>query len=66
VLNGIPVFTGPESLAAPVANLRLARIEDPNMPDRQQWANNVAYTEWTIEEIAQGLPLARLIDKLKS
>jgi hypothetical protein len=66
VLNGIPVFTGPESLAAPVANLRLARIEDPDMPDRQQWANNIAYTEWTIEEISQGLPLQRLIDKLKS
>lgn len=64
VLNGVPIFTGPESLAAPVANLNLKRIEDPDMPDRQQWANNIAYTEWTTEEIAQGLPLQRLLPKL--
>jgi hypothetical protein len=65
VLNGVPIFTGPESLAAPVANLTLKRIEDPDMPDRQQWANNIAYTEWTTEEIAQGLPLQRLLPKLE-
>jgi hypothetical protein len=65
VLNGVPVFTGTESLAAPVANLNLKRIEDPDMPDRQQWANNIAYTEWTIEEIAEGLPLKRLLPRLE-
>ena len=61
VLNGVPIFTGPESLAAPVANLNLKRIEDPDLPDRQQWANNIAYTEWTVEEIAEGIPLQRLM-----
>lgn len=65
VLNGVPIFTGPESLAAPVANLNFKRIEDPDMPDRQQWANDIAYTEWTVEEISQGLPLQRLMPKLK-
>ena len=64
-LNGVPVFTGPESLAAPIANLNLKRIEDPSMPDRQQWANNIAYTEWTVEEIASGEPLSRLMPKIK-
>lgn len=64
-LNGIPVFTGPDSLAAPIANLRLARIEDPDMPDRQQWANDLAHTEWTVEEIAEGLPLKRLLPRLE-
>jgi hypothetical protein len=64
-LNGVPIFTGPESLAAPVANLNLKRIEDPDMPDRQQWANNIAYTEWTIEEISQGIPLKRILHKLE-
>ena len=64
-LNGVPVFTGPDSLAAPIANLNLKRIEDPSMPDRQQWANNLAYTEWTIEDIAAGEPLERLLPKIK-
>lgn len=64
-LNGVPIFTGPESLAAPVANLNLKRIEDPDMPDRQQWANNIAYTEWTVEEIASGEPLERIFPKIK-
>ena len=65
VLNGVPVFTGPESLASPVGNLNLKRIEDPDMPDRQQWANNMAYTEWTVEEIADGEPLERIFPKIK-
>jgi hypothetical protein len=61
VIRGVPAFVGSTSLAAPVANLDLAEIESPKMPDRQQWLNDLAYTEWTVEEIAQGLPLGRLI-----
>lgn len=61
VMHGVPAFVGPTSLAAPVANFNLDKIESPNMPDRQQWINDLAYTEWTVEEIAQGLPLDRLI-----
>ena len=61
VMQGVPAFVGETSLAAPVANLDLAQIESPVMPDRQQWLNDLAYTEWTVEEIAQGLPLDRLI-----
>jgi hypothetical protein len=30
------------------------------MPDRAQWLNDYAYTEWTVEEIAQGTPFSRL------
>ena len=39
-------------------------IEDPLMPDRTQWLNNYAHTEWTIEEISQGIPLKRLTSQL--
>lgn len=56
VCQGIPAFVGESSLAAPVANLDLACIEDPRRPSREQWANDVAWTEWTLEEIAQGSP----------
>lgn len=61
VMSGIPAFVGGDSLAAPVGNLDLASIENPRRPDRRQWINDLAYTEWTVEEIASGLPLSRLL-----
>jgi hypothetical protein len=63
-INGYPVFTGPTSLAFPVANHNLADIESPQMFDRQQWLNDLAWTEFTIQEIAQGLPLKHLTERL--
>lgn len=64
-INGIPVFVGASSLAAPVGNLDWANVENPNTPDREQWANDIAYTEWSVEEIANGFPLDRLTSHLK-
>jgi len=63
-LNGVPVFVGFDSYAAPVGNFSVSRIEQPFMPDREQWANDLAYTEWSLEEIAAGEPLARLSSKI--
>tara|TARA_Y100001958_G_C21240763_1_gene568420 strand:+ start:2975 stop:3811 length:837 start_codon:yes stop_codon:yes gene_type:complete len=60
VLNGTHAFVGPESLAYPVANKELKNIENPQIFERNQWLYDYAYTEWTIEEIAQGLPFSRL------
>jgi hypothetical protein len=65
-INGIPVFTGPDSLARDVGNLNLENINDPLLPDREQWANDLAYTEWTVEEISSGLPMERLLLGLTS
>lgn len=61
IIAGVPAFVGPESLAAPVANLDLSQIETPSMPDRQQWLNDLSYCEWTLDEIAKGFPLERLM-----
>jgi hypothetical protein len=60
VINGTHAFVGPESLAYPVANKELKNIENPQIFDRNQWLYDYAYTEWTIEEIAKGLPFSRL------
>ena len=35
-------------------------IEHPIMPERQQWLNDYAWTEFSIKEIKAGLPLKRL------
>lgn len=60
MIEGVPVFTGPHSLAWPVANQNLDTITLPIRPDRTQWFNDLAYTEWTIDEISEGLPLKHL------
>lgn len=62
VIAGVPAFVGAGSLAYDAANDidLLCNIEKPLMPDRQQWLNDYAWTEYTVEEIAQGLPWQRL------
>tara|TARA_R110000851_G_scaffold79554_2_gene175157 strand:+ start:1491 stop:2336 length:846 start_codon:yes stop_codon:yes gene_type:complete len=60
VREGVPAFVGQSSLAHNVASEDLTQIENPLMPDRQQWINDLAHTEYTIAEIAQGIPLNNL------
>lgn len=60
VLNGVPAYVSEHSLAYEVANTDFSTIESPNMPERQQWLNDYAYTEWTENEITQGIPFSRL------
>ena len=65
VFNGIPVFVSAQSLCYDVGNTSLSNINNPAMPDRSNWANKLAYTEWTTEEIKQGLPWQRIKKRLK-
>jgi hypothetical protein len=39
-------------------------VDNPQLSDRQQWLNDYAYTEWTLDEISQGIPLKYLTLKL--
>jgi hypothetical protein len=66
IINGVPAFVGTSSLAYDVGNDIdfLEDIEEPHMGARQHWLNDYAHTEWTIEEISQGLPLKLLTSKL--
>ena len=64
VIEGIPAFTGPSSLAYDVSLQDFTQIDDPLYPDRTQWLNDYAWTEFTIEEISQGIPLKRLTSLL--
>jgi hypothetical protein len=63
-INGIPVFVDKTSLAFPVGNISFSNINNPQMPDRTQWLNDIAYTEWTLEEIESGEPLNRILNFL--
>jgi len=66
IIAGVPSFVSPSSLAYDVGNDIdfLHNIEQPLMPDRQQWLNDYAHTEYTVEEISQGLPLKHLTSKI--
>lgn len=53
-LLGVPVFCQKTAAAAPIGNFELQHIERPDMPDRQQWLNNLAYMQFTKHEIING------------
>jgi hypothetical protein len=64
VLHGTPAFVGASSMAGPVANLDFSTIENPLRPDRTQWVNDLAWSEWTISEISQGQGLDHAVSML--
>ena len=66
IIQGVPAFVSTHSLAYDAGNDIdfLHNIEQPIMPDRTQWLNDYAHTEYTIEEISQGIPLNCLTSKL--
>jgi len=55
-IEGFPVFvTDPErSQCHEIANTDLSKIEDPLLPDRQQWVERLAMFHWNFNEIANG------------
>ena len=64
-MHGIPVYVSEASLSYEIGNTSFENINNPNMPDREKWANQLAYTEWWTEEIEQGLPWRRIKKRLE-
>ena len=64
VIEGVPAYTSTSSLAWDVSIKSLTNINNLPQLDRQQWLNDYAHTEWTVEEISQGIPLKHLTSKL--
>lgn len=58
-IQGVPVLCDGSSLAAPMT-INLENLENPTLPNREEWFLKLCHTEWTVEEISQGIPLARL------
>ena len=65
VFSGIPVYVSEASLSYDVGNKTFENINNPEMPNRQHWANKLAYTEWWTDEIEQGLPWKRIRKQLE-
>jgi len=56
VLSGIPVFTMTNrAFTYPLGNHELSNIEDPILANRKQFFYDLAYAQWTIEEMREGL-----------
>jgi hypothetical protein len=62
-IKGIPVICNRSSLAAEVSNV-IEDIENIKFPDRADWFLKLTHTEWTKEEISQGIPLSRILPQI--
>jgi hypothetical protein len=62
-IRGVPVICDSSSLAGELSE-KLENIENPMLPDRSEWFLKLCHTEWTVEEISQGIPLQRLLPKI--
>jgi len=58
LINGVPVFvTDPlpqQSQTWPICNTDLSQIENPLMPDRQEWIDRLCQSHWNDDEVASG------------
>jgi len=56
VLEGVPVFVSDQSAVThAIANHTTRDIENPRMPDRQQWLWDLSQAHWNIDQSRQGL-----------
>jgi hypothetical protein len=55
VIAGVPAINLGPSAVSPVALQDLSRIESPIYPDRRQWAYNLTYNQWSLDEMRSGL-----------
>lgn len=55
LIYGKPVFAFDEgSMYSEIANKNLKTLESPTYYDRKQWANNIAFSQWTPAEMREG------------
>ena len=57
VIEGIPAFITDDPgycQAGPMANRDFAKLEDPYMPDRDQWIKKLAQCHWNDEDLISG------------
>lgn len=59
-IQGVPIICDSSSLAAEISG-SLENIENIRLTERENWFLKLCHTEWTAEEIAEGIPLKRLL-----
>lgn len=62
LLEGIPVFPLAPCVVDRMGTADLSRLDSPFYPDnRAQFFANLAYHQWTLAELAEGLPFPRVM-----
>jgi hypothetical protein len=64
-IDGTPIICNLSSLAADISG-SISDIENIKLPDRSDWFLKLCHTEWTIDEISQGIPLKRLESNIEN
>jgi hypothetical protein len=63
IIAGIPVFSFDKgSMVREISLNDLRQIEEPIMPTRDKWAKELAFTQWTHQEMLEGQPWRHLFD----
>ena len=61
VIAGVPVYVADKgAMAYDVASKKLGEAYMPTRKVIEQWAHNLAYTQWTLDEMREGLPWLHL------
>ena len=56
LIHGVPAFAFDEgSMAWGIANKGWGMLESPKTPNRSQWLNDLAYCQWTLDEMREGI-----------
>ena len=63
-IHGVPIICDSTSLAADLSE-KIENIENPFLSNRDEWFLKLCHTEWTVDEIAHGIPLLRLTPYLR-
>lgn len=54
-INGVPVFDFDDgSMTRSISTKSFSEIESPKLSDREQWLNDLSYTQWTMQEFREG------------
>ena len=64
LIQGIPVICHSSSLAGELSN-KFEDLENLTYFPRENWFLKLCHTEWTVNEISQGIPLRRLLPYLE-
>lgn len=62
-ISGIPIICDASSLAYPVSDT-IENIENIQLGDRTDWLTQLSHTEWSLDEIRQGIPFTKLFKKI--
>ena len=55
VIAGVPVYVTGPSIARPMGQTDLSRIEEPVFPEREAWFRSLAYSQFTLKDMKHGI-----------